>query len=155
MPTKAGPEGEPITDCTSSLKLDAKLKAKEPRLPRRVAAHIRTLKQEGMFDEAMRYRERIIGQKKARYERLQSATDELHKTIREMICTDDPVKEGAANIKITWLFNAVGQITSTDERNREILEILNSVPSEFQPKVEELMPAIRNEVEEKFMPLAG
>jgi len=150
MPAKA--EIQPTSDCSSQL--ESKLRAKEPRLPRRIAAYIRRLKQEEKFDEAIKYRKRIISQKIARNERGQSATEELHKTIAEVICTDDPVKEAAGEIKITWLFNAVGEIETTQQRNVEILAILSSTPSEFQPQVEELMPGIRDEVA-KFMPVAG
>ena len=147
MPAKA--EIQPTSDCSSQL--ESKLRAKEPRLPRRIAAYIRKLKQEEKFDEAIKYRSRIISQKKARNERGQSAAEELHKTIAEVICTDDPVMEAAGEIKITWLFNAVGEIETTQQRNVEILEILSSTPSEFQPRVEQLMPGIRDEVA-KFMP---
>ena len=147
MPAKA--EIQPTVDCSSQL--ESKLRAKEPRLPRRIAAYIRRLKQEEKFDEAIKYRERIISQKKVRSERDHSATEELHKTIAEVICTDDPVAEAAGEIKITWLFYAVEEIETTNQRNVEILEILSSTPSEFQPRVEQLMPGIRDEVA-KFMP---
>jgi hypothetical protein len=147
MPAKA--EIQPTSDCSSQL--EVKLRAKEPRLPRRIAAYIRRLKQEERFDEAIKYRERIISQKKVRSERDHSATEELHKTIAEVICTDDPVAEAAGEIKITWLFYAVEEIETTNQRNVEILEILSSTPSEFQPRVEQLMPGIRDEVA-KFMP---
>lgn len=149
MPAKA--EGETTLGCNDSFTLEKKLRDKEPRLPRRVAARIRKLKQEGKFEEAMSLRRRIIGQKIARNEKRAAATEELNKTIHEMICTDDLVKEAAANIKITWLFNALEEIQTPEERNMEILEILGSVPSEFQPKVEALMPGIRDEVV-RFMP---
>ena len=147
MPAKA--EIQPTSDCSSQL--EVKLRAKEPHLPRRIAAYIRRLKQEERFDEAIKYRKRIISQKIAKNERDQSATDELHKTIAEVICTDDPVAEAAGEIKITWLFYAVEEIVTTNQRNEEILAILSSTPSEFQPRVEQLMPGIRDEVA-RFMP---
>ena len=147
MPAKA--EIQPTADCSSQL--EVKLRAKEPRLPRRIAAYIRRLKQEERFDEAIKYRKRIISQKIAKNERGKSATDELHKTIAEVICTDDPVAEAAGEIKITWLFYAVEEIETTNQRNEEIMAILSSTPSEFQPRVEQLMPGIRDEVA-RFMP---
>ena len=148
MPAKA--ESETTLGC-DNVNLEKKLRAKELRLPRRVAAHIRDLKQQGRFEEAMSLRKRIIDQKTTRYKKQRAAVEELHRNIHEMICTDDLVEEAVGNIKIIWLFNATGDIQTTDERNREIIEILNLVPSEFQPKVEARMPAIRDEMV-KFMP---
>lgn len=120
-------------------------------MPKSTRAYIRKLKEVGLWEEAVKFRERTVQQRRNRQE---LAVDELHKTIAEVICQEDPVKEAAGKIKITWLLNAVSVIPTTEERNREILEILDSTPAEFQPKVEQLMPAIRDEVA-KFMPLAA
>lgn len=141
---------ERIQSCSSDV-FDRKLKAKEPRLPKSTRAYIRKLKESGKWDEAVKYRQRIVQERRNRQD---LATEELHKTIAEVICEENPVQEAAKEIKITWLLNAVGVIETTRERNQEILEILDSQKPEFQPQVEALMPGIRDEVT-RFMPLAG
>lgn len=141
---------ERIQSCPEDI-FDRKLQVKESKLPKSTRAYIRKLKESGKWDEAVKFRQRVVQERRNRTE---IATEELHKTIAEVICQDDPVKEAAGEIKITWLLNAVGEIETTQDRNKEILEILDATPSEFQPRVEQLMPSIRDEVT-KYMPVAG
>jgi hypothetical protein len=126
--------------CTSEL--DRKLQAKEARLPKGIRKYIRRLKQEGLWDEKVKYR--IHQQRNNKHE---IATDAIHETLVEVICTEDPVEEAAGQIKIIWLMNAVGIIETTEERKKQILEILDSQPIEIQPQVEALMPSIMREVQ--------
>ena len=140
---------EQLTSCNDEF--EAKLQAKDPRLPKHLRTYIRRLKQAGKIDEAIKHREHFVHQRRNKNE---IAVDELHKTIAEVICTDDPVKEAAGNIKVTWLLNVVGVIETPEERKAQILEIYESTPEHVQVVLEELMPLIRNEVS-PLMPTAA
>jgi len=140
---------EQLTSCNDEF--EAKLEAKDSRLPKHLRTYIRRLKQAGKIDEALKYREHFIHQRRNKQE---IAVDELHKTIAEVICTDDPVKEAAGNIKITWLLNAVGVIETPEERKAQILEIFETAPKHIQEVLEPMMPIIRNEVQ-PLMPTAA
>ena len=137
------------TKCADEL--DAKLQAKEPRLSKSIRTYIRRLKESGKWDEAVRLREAMVTRRNTRQKLV---ADELHKTLAEVICTEDPVKEAAGEIKIIWLMNAANIIPTSQERNTEIIEILESRPPELQPQIEALMPRIRDEVE-PLLPTAG
>jgi hypothetical protein len=131
-------------------KFEAKLQAKEERLPKSIRTYIRRLKEDGKWEEAVRFRETITKQRRTRQE---FAAEELHKTIAEVICEDDPLKEATGEVKIVWLLNAVG-ILGTESRKEEILGILDSQPEQLQPLLEQQLPGIRDRVK-TFLPLAG
>lgn len=127
-----------------------RLKAKQNRLPKGIRTQIRRLKEAGKLEEVALVR-KTAEEKRTRRD---IAADEFGKTLAEIICTDDPIKEAAAEIKITWLMHAVGMIETQAERNKQIIEILELQPPELQPKIEALMPKIAREVQ-PLMPLAG
>jgi DNA-directed RNA polymerase subunit F len=85
---------------------------------------------------------------------LDIAADEFGKALQEAICTDNPLKEAEAEIRITWLAYAVGMIGSQEERKRELLEILEAHPPELREKILEIMPQIAKEVA-PLLPVAG
>jgi len=130
---------------------ELRLEAKDPRLPKHLRTYIRRLKQSGKIDEAVKRREHFIHQRRNKAE---IAVDELHKTIAEVICTDDPVEEAAGNIRITWLMSAVGLIETPEERKAQILEIFDAAPKHVQEALEPMLPAIRYEVQ-PLMPTAA
>lgn len=133
--------------CASEI--DAKLQAKVERLPQSISKKIRRMKESGTWDEAIKYREAVVKQRKSR---LEEATEELHEKIAEVICTDDPLTEATGEIKIVWLLNAVGELNS-DDRRAEILEILNSKPQPIQGELERQLPGIRDWARQ-YLPLA-
>ncbi len=137
----------PSQNCSDEL--DLKLQAKEERLPKSIRTYIRRLKEEGRWEEAVRFREFVIKQKKTRQE---IAVDELHKTIKEVICEQDPVKEASGEIKIIWLLNATGEIDQQGRRE-EIINIFDSQPQSLQAVLEKVLPKIRDEMQ-AFLPLA-
>lgn len=130
--------------------LEKKLQTKEVRLAPSIRKYIRRLKQSGKWDEAIKLGQIKREQKRTTFE---YATEELDKSITEIICTDDPVEEAAKQIKTVWLLNATGEL-SQKEREDEMERIFSGIPAEVQTSLEERMPAIRDAVK-RFMPLAG
>lgn len=127
-----------------------KTKEKEKRFPKGIRTQIRRLKEEGKLEEVALVR-KTAEQKRTRRD---IAFDEFGKTLAEVICADDPLEQAVAEIRVTWLMHAVGLIETQLERNRQILEIVESKPPELQPKVEAEMPQIARELQH-FIPLAG
>lgn len=145
-------DNKPQVDCTGP-QLDKKLRAKKERLSPGIRKYIRRLKESGRWDEAIK-----LGQirRDEKRNRIEVAAEELEKTITEVICEEDLLKEASGQIKVIWLLNAVG-VLSTDERREEMISFLNSVPQEIQTPLEEKLPAIRDGVKQfmPLMPLAG
>jgi len=140
---------KPQIDCTGS-QLDKKLRAKEERLSNGIRKYIRRLKESGRWDEAIK-----LGQikREEKRNRRDFAAEELEKTLTEVICQDDPLEEASGQIKVMWLLSAVG-IMTVDERKKEMISFLNSVPQEIQAPLEKKLLVIRDGVKQ-FMPLAG
>lgn len=134
-------------DCSDEL--DLKLQAKEDRLPKSIRSYIRRLKEEGKWEEAIKYRESINRQRRTRQE---AAVEELHQTIKDVICEDDPLKEATGEVKIVWLLSATGVI-GKEGRKEEILNILDAQPKKLQPMLEQALPQIRDDMK-PFLPLA-
>lgn len=139
----------PQTGCAENF--DKRLQAKEPRLAKNTRKFIQRLKQAGKLEDAAIVREKALRQK---VDRRALAAEELNKTITDMICEDDPVKEAVGQVKIAWLLSAVGVIETPEQRKEEILEILDNQPPHLQPVIEKLLPTIRDEVK-SFLPLTG
>lgn len=138
----------PTSGCLKEL--DKKLQAKEPRLPKSIRICITRLKKSGRWDEAIKLGQFTRDQKRTR---LDYAGEELEKTLVEVICEDDPLKEASQEVKAIWLLGAVGAL-NVDERKAEMIDVINSVPQNIKPALEERLPAIRHEVE-PFLPVAG
>ncbi len=138
---------EIIRDCSREI-FRSKLKAKEKRLPKSIRTQIRRLKEAGRLEQVAFVR-KTAEQKRSRQD---IAADEFGKTIIEVVCTDDPIGEAVAEIKMTWLMHAVGFIETQEERKKQILEILDSKPIALQPQIEALMPEIAREVEPLLPP---
>ena len=134
--------------------IDAKLQAKQDRLPKSIQIKIRRMKETGTWDSGIKFREEFLKQK--HHTRVEVASEELNKTLAEVICTDDPLIQATGEVKIVWLLSAVDNL-STDERKAEILEILNSKPEPIQGELERQLPVIRNWAKQYLpsLPLAG
>ena len=134
--------------CEETEDFKQRLKAKQERLPKGIRTQIRRLKEAGKLEEVALVRKTA----EEKIPRHAIAADEFGKTLKEIICTDDPVEEAAAEIKITWLMHAVGLIETQRARTAQLMEILDAQPPEILPQVEALMPGIVKQVE-PFMQL--
>lgn len=136
-------EGEPIISLEELEKLMVK---KETRLPKSIRAHIRNLKASGLWKQAMEIAERERGKKIEKIKaRERSAEQELHRSIRTILETDDPQIQAVEEIRSIWLLQASGVINS-DEKVEELIEILDSRSSDLKAYLEGRLPDIREEI---------
>ena len=134
--------------------IDAKLKAKQDRLPKSIQIKIRRMEETGTWDSGIKFREEFLKQKHTT--RVEVAAEELNKTLAEVICTDDPLTQATGEVKVLWLLSAVDELP-TDNRRTEILETLNSKPEPLKGQLELQLPLIRDWAKQYLpsLPLAG
>lgn len=129
--------------------LESLINQKEPRLPKSIRAHIRSLKAAGQWEEAMRVAKEVREEKLQ--SRQQKAEVELNRTIRKIIETNDPQVQAVEEIRAIWLlyatyFYATGIIDS-DERSSELLQTLDSKSPNLSAFLEGRMADIRDELQ--------
>lgn len=119
-------EKEPAWIDTSELgqELSKSLEAKEVRLPSGVRRHIRRLKEEGRWEEAMSLRRQEAGKKtdRTREGKLQ---DLLNQNIKDLMLAKNPNQEAALTIEAIWLLEKKGEI-EPEERFSNLMEVLNN-----------------------------
>lgn len=140
-------QGEVDFSPSESLKqLEKELGTKEPRLPSSIRKYIRALKQAGRWDEAMEIRNRLykqtLGRKsKTREER---AEEELNRTIKQILITQDPQVQAENEAKAIWLLNVTGVINK-EERMQELLALLDSKADNLKDFLEGRLGEIRDQ----------
>lgn len=123
--------------------IDQLFQKKEERLPNSIAKYIRLLKQSEKWEEAIAFRENFVATKVSN--RRERAEKELNQTIIELLETNDPAVQANKEVRAVWLMFAAGVLQS-DERVKNILEILDSKGGELKQQLEENLPAIRDEI---------
>lgn len=127
--------------------LEQLLEKKKLRLPKSIRAHIRTLKSEGRWEQAMRIAaiEREKKEKKIEVKR-RSAERELYQSIGLLLETEDPQIQGVEEIRAIWLLHASGVIDS-DEKTKELIDILDSRTPDLKAYLERRLLDIRVELQ--------
>lgn len=119
------------------------LTAKELRLPVGVRRRIRRLKEQGMQEKAIGYRrgevEKAIRKRKGKT-KMQKAEEILDETIKQIVESDDPEKQGESLATATWLADFVGESTA-EERAEDLSKILQE-----HPELEGKLSSIRDKV---------
>lgn len=131
--------------------LDFLFDQKQPRLASSIRRHIRHLKSQGKLGLALSISTTERERKAQRAEELmQTRTrNELKKTMRALLVTDDPQIEAEQEIRAIWLLAACGELNS-QERTEELLQALNSKAPTLQAVIEGKLPEIRDEVQRYF-----
>lgn len=132
--------------------LDFLFDQKGPRLAPSIRRHIRHLKSQGKLELALSI-STTERERKAQMaeEMMQSrARNELRKTTRALLETDDPQIEAEQEIRAIWLLAVCGELNS-QERTEELIQALNTKAPTLQAVIEGKLPEIRDEVQ-KFFP---
>jgi hypothetical protein len=108
--------------------IERKLLAQELKLPAGIRKHIRNLKEEGRFEEAVRFRRESITRKIVPKKLLENMTNS---TLRELIISNSPEIQALSALKLTWLLNVSGLI-SDSEREADLYQIHQSWPEQSE-----------------------
>ncbi len=114
------------------LEIEQKFKARELRLPNGVRKYIRRLKEEGLFQEAMKVRQSEIGKGKSVGERL---TERLNLDVRTVIVSDSEKERALGEFDATWILSQTGEIDPS-MRMADLNQIYRTYPQQ-----EELLEA--------------
>lgn len=131
--------------------LDFLFDQKQLLLAPSIRRHIRYLKSQGKLELALSISatERERKAKKTEEKMQATARNELKKTMRALLETDDPQIEAEQEIRAIWLLAACGELNS-QERTEELLQALNSKAPILQAVIEGKLPEIRDEVQKYF-----
>lgn len=134
---------------------------REPRLSKSVRSHVRRLKKQGRFPEAIMIAQAARQDKDGR--KLHSIEEEINRNVRIILQSDDSKERTIAEIKAIWLYHMTEQMEKemkkerksqyevVKERWNEILETLNSQAPDIQAYVKGQFQAIREELK-PFLP---
>lgn len=122
--------------------LEKLLLDKGPRLSVGVRRHIRWLKQEGRWEEAVKSA-REAREKKGETRR-RNLVVELHKALLNAVEAEDPKVQAEEEVRFTWLSQITGFIDQS-QRTEEITEILTSRGPEIEEYLVPRLPHIRDE----------
>lgn len=120
---------------------------KLPKLPKSISTYIRRLKAEGKWVEAMSVaqQEREKKGRIKRRTRQEKAREELNKTVRELLETNDPEIEAVMEIRGIWLLEAA-ELINPEERLMELLESIDTKAPQLKTFIEGRLVRIREEV---------
>lgn len=109
-----------------SLEIEQKLSDREPRLPKGVRKYIRRLKEDGLFQEAMKVRQSEIGKKKSAGERL---AERLNADVRTAIVSDNEKDRALGEFDATWILSQTGEI-DPHTRMADLDQVYRSYPQQ-------------------------
>lgn len=129
--------------------LSERASRKDNKLSKSVRTHIRRLKQEGRFAQALAVRKSVVSSRESRlgrqYLSQAKARGMLNGTLRELLATDDEEREAELELRAIWLLEITGEIDS-EERVRELEESLDSKADQLRAYLESKLPEIRDEM---------
>ncbi len=120
-----------------------------PRLPRRLSAYIRTLKESGELEKAYAVRQVAVEEKQER--RILGAMDQLRDTVIEIIESKDGdvVYNLTKQVKAIWILDRMDIINGA-ERYDELKTVVGSQSPEIQDALEARFPSVREEINRLF-----
>ncbi len=108
--------------------IERKLQARELHLPNGVRKHIRRLKENGQFEEAVRFRQESVIKKMRPRKQLENT---INSNLRDLIVSESPQIQAVSALKLTWILNAIGEIDDS-EREADLYTIHRNWPEQSE-----------------------